>query len=174
MTSTWDELAKQLDSIDKPVSTFKLCRDPEVRDRYLNAQQAATEADRYLKDLPKDTDADARAVLEKEARAAKTELAAARKAYDAHTITLRFTALERKQLEQLQQQHPASEQDEANGDDYAMDTFAPALIAAASLDGMPADAARRYLDTWAPGDARDLWQAAWHIQHTRRTDLGKG
>jgi hypothetical protein len=173
-SSAWDEIAKQLDAIQKPVSTFRLCRDPEVRERYLNAQQAATEADRYLKELPKDADSEARALLEKETRQAKTELAAATKAYDAQTITLRFAALERRDLEQLQKAHPASEEDEANGDDWAMDTFAPALISAASLDGMPVEAARRYLDSWALGDARDLWQAAWAVQHTRRTDLGKG
>lgn len=173
-TTAWDDLAKQLDSLDKPVTTLKLCRDPEVRERYLAAKQAQEQADRYLKQAPKDTDAEALALLTKEAADAKTELTAAQKAYDAQTITLRFTALERKTLEDIQKAHPASEQDEANGDDYAMDTFAPALIAAASLDGMPVEAARKYLDTWSPGDARDLWTAAWSIQHTRRTDLGKG
>jgi hypothetical protein len=50
----------------------------------------------------------------------------------------------------------------------------PALIAAASLDGMPEEAAARYLRTWIPSDARALWQAAWSVQHTQRTDLGKG
>ena len=74
----------------------------------------------------------------------------------------------------LQKQHPASEEEEASGQDWSMDTFAPALIAAASLDGMPTEYARKCLDTWAPGDARDLWQAAWSIQHQKRTDLGKG
>ncbi|MFF8910514.1 hypothetical protein [Streptomyces olivaceoviridis] len=173
-SSTWAELEKQLDSLDKPVTTFKLCRDPEVRERYQQAKQAHEQADRYLKQAPKDTDSEALALLKREAADAKTELAAAQKAYDEQTITLRFSALERKALEKLQKQHPATEEDEANGDDWAMDTFAPALISAASLDGMPVEAARRYLDTWAPGDARDLWQAAWSIQHARRTDLGKG
>ena len=173
-TTSWDELAKQLEQIQKPVRTFKLCKDMAVRERYLTAQQTADESDRYLKQFAKDDDAEALALMEKQAKEAKTELAAAQKAYDAQTITLRFTALERKKLERLQAQHPASEEDEERGDDYAMDAFAPALISAASLDGMPVEAARTYLDTWAPGDARDLWQAAWTIQHQKRTDLGKG
>lgn len=176
MTTSWDELAKQLDGLQKPISTFKLCKDPAVRERYLSAQKDADATALYLKQVPRDGtyDAEALAQLEKQAQDAKKELAAAQKAYDAKTITLRFTALERKQLELLQKQHPASEDDEARGEDYAMDTFAPALISAASLDGMPVEAARKYLDTWAPGDARDLWQAAWTIQHQKRTDLGKG
>jgi hypothetical protein len=175
-TTSWDELAKQLDELEKPVRTFKLCKDTAVRERYLTAQQTADESARYLKQAPRDGSYDAEALdlLEKQAKEAKTELAAAQKAYDAQTITLRFTALERKKLEKLQAQHPASEDDEERGDDYAMDSFAPALISAASLDGMPVEAARTYLDTWAPGDARDLWQAAWTIQHQKRTDLGKG
>ncbi|MFG2359377.1 hypothetical protein [Streptomyces sp. NPDC048521] len=173
-SSTWDELEKQLNTIEKPVTTLKLCRDPEVRERYLTAKQAHEQADRYLKQTPKDANPEALALLKQEAADARKELAAAQKAYDEQTITLRFTALERKALEALQKQHPASEEDEERGEEWAMDTFAPALISAASLDGMPVEAARRYLDTWAPGDARDLWQAAWTIQHTRRTDLGKG
>jgi len=170
----WDALAQRLDNVKKPVQAFHLCDDVAVRDRYLTAKQEAEQADAYLKALAKDTDTEARALVEKQAKDAKAELAAAQKAYDAHTVTLRFTALERQQLEQLQNLHPASEEDEAKGNDFAFDEFAPALISAASLDGMPVDAARRYLDTWTPADAMALWRAAWNIQHQQRTDLGKG
>lgn len=173
-TSTWDALAKRLDSVEKPVGTLKLCPDPNVRDRYLQAKKEADHADGYLKELSKDADPDARALVEKQVSDAKAELIKAQKAYDEQTITLKFTALERKRLEALQDAHPAGEEDEARGDDFALDTFAPALIAAASLDGMPADYARQCLDTWPPSDARDLWNAAWSIQHRKRTDLGKG
>lgn len=178
MTTTaptgWEALQARLDQIEKPISTFKLCQDVDVRQRYLEAKQAAEEAEEYLKRIPKDLDPDARALVDKEAKEARTELSAAKKAYDAKAIVLRFTALERKDLERLQQAHPASEQAEADGAEYDMDTFGPALVSAASLDKMPVDYARKCLDTWAPGDARDLWQAAWSIQHTKRTDLGKG
>ncbi|MGW0948432.1 hypothetical protein ACWD4O_38575 [Streptomyces sp. NPDC002623] len=174
MTSTpWDALAKRLDDIPKPVQELRLCPDPAVRDRYLEAKRAHEQADGYLKQLAKDVDPQAKILVQKEARDAAAELGAAKKAYDAITIVLKFTALERSVLEKLQNTHPASEEDEARGDNYAFDTFAPALISAASLDGMPVDYAARALDKWAPGDARDLWNAAWTIQHTRRTDLGK-
>jgi hypothetical protein len=176
MTSTtdWDALEARLNKVKKPVRTFKLCQDDDIRERFLRARYANEQAQQRLKDLPKDTEADARAVYQQEAKTAAAELTAARKAYDAETIVLRFAALERKHLEALQAAHPASETDEAKGDDYAMETFAPALVSAASLDGMPVEAAARYLDTWSPADASALWDAAWSIQHTQRTDLGKG
>jgi predicted NBD/HSP70 family sugar kinase len=173
-SSTWDALAKRLDSIEKPVSTFRLCQDTDIRDRFREAQYANEQAQRALKDLPKDAAKDARAIYQREAREAAAELADAKKAYDDHVIVLRFTALERKDLEKLQKANPPTEADEAAGQEYAMDTFAPALIAAASLDGMPADAAQKYLDTWHSADAAGLWNAAWTVQHQQRTDLGKG
>jgi uncharacterized membrane protein YqiK len=177
--SDWDALEKRLDNVKKPVRTFKLCDDPDIRDRYLKATREAEDADSYLKkskDQAKDQayDPEALALVEKETARAKAELAAAKKAYDAHTIVLRFTALEQQQLEELQNEHPASEEDEERGNDFAFDSFAPALISAASLDGMPVEAAARYLKTWTSADARDLWNAAWSIQHAKRTDLGKG
>ena len=177
MTTTtangWDALEARLNQVKKPTRTFKLCDDPDIRDRYRNAQADAERAETALGGLTKDSDAEARAYLEAQAKTAKTELAAAKKAYDAHTITLRFTALEQQELEDLQNKHPAGEEGEAEGNDFAFDTFAPALISAASLDGMPVEAAARYLKTWTAPDARDLWNAAWSIQHTKRTDLGK-
>jgi hypothetical protein len=176
MTSTtaWEKLEQRLNQVKKPVRTFKLCDDADIRDRYLAAQRDADQTDAYLKALDKDADPDDRAAMEKQAKAAAAELADAKKAYDAHTIVLRFTALERQELEDIQKKHPASEDDEAQGNDYAFDTFGPALISAASLDGMTVEAASRFLNTWTAGDAQGLWQAAWSIQHTKRTDLGKG
>jgi predicted NBD/HSP70 family sugar kinase len=172
--STWDALAKRLDNVQKPVSTFRLCQDTDIRNRFREAQYANEQAQAALKGLAKDTDPDTRAIYQREARQAAAELVAATKAYNDHVIVLRFTALERKDLEKLQKANPPTEADEAAGQDYAMDTFAPALIAAASLDGMPADAAQKYLDTWHSADAAGLWNAAWTVQHQQRTDLGKG
>jgi hypothetical protein len=173
-TSSWDALEKRLDQVKKPVRTFKLCQDTDIRDRYREAEYDNEQAQKVLKDLPKDADADARAIYQAQVRSAAAELAAAKKAYDAEVIVLRFAALERKDLEKLQKDNPPSEAEESEGKDFAMDTFAPALIAAASLDGMPAAAAQKYLDTWHASDAAALWNAAWSIQHQQRTDLGKG
>lgn len=172
--TTWDALAKRLDRVKKPIRTFSLCDDPDIRDRYLAAKREADRADTYLQSLSPDADTQARALVEKQAKDAHTALAEAKKDYDAHTVTLRFQALEQQQLETLLAEHPPTEQDEADGAEFDSGTFMPALIAAASLDGMPVEAAARYLKTWTPVDARALWNAAWSVQHTQRTDLGKG
>lgn len=173
MSSNWDALQSRLDSLKRPTTAFTICEDPEVRQRLNRAKTAASEAEQILHALG-DDDAAQRPLFEDRAKNARAELAAAHKAFAKASVTLTFQALERKMLQDLQSAHPASEAEEADGDDFAMDTFAPALIAAASVDGMPVDYARHCLDTWSSADARDLWNAAWTVQHTQRTDLGKG
>jgi hypothetical protein len=172
--SSWDSLQKRLDARGKPTRTLSLCDDPDIRDRYQAARQAAERADTFLASLPKDADKEARTQLAKEAEQAHTDLEAARAEYEAHTVTLTFTALERASLEALQAAHPATEEDEERGTDFHFDTFAPALIAAASLDGMPVEYASNAMRTWSLADSDDLWAAAWSVQRSRRTDLGKG
>lgn len=177
MTSTpantsWAAKAKRLDALKRPTQTFTICEDPDARERLTTAKAEARQADDLLAASPENPSE--RAVYEARAKQAAKELAAARKAFDAVSVTLTFTALERTALEALQAAHPASEEQEADGEDYAMDTFAPALVAAASVDGMPVEAARHYLNTWSAADARALFTAAWSIQHKQRTDLGKG
>lgn len=172
--TSWAKLQQRLDNVKKPVATLHLCDDPDVRDRYQQAQRAAEQAHSYLKSLTDDADLNAKALIQTQAQEADAELAAAKKAYDAHTIVLRFTALERQELEKLLAAHPPTEKEEEDGAEFAEKTFGPALISAASLDGMPPEAAERYLNEWTPSDARALWNAAWSVQHTQRTDLGKG
>jgi hypothetical protein len=173
-TSGWNALAKRLDGIDKPTRTLKLCDDPAVHDRYLAAKQAAERAQDYAASLPKDADKDARALVDKQHREAKAALETAQQEYDAHTVTLTFRALERGELEKLQAAHPATEEDEALGRDFNFDTFAPELISAASVDGMPVEYAAQAMKTWSLADSEDLWNAAWSVQRRKRTDLGKG
>ena len=50
MTSStgWGALEKRLNSVKKPVRTFALCDDPEIRDRYQVAKREAEEADAAL------------------------------------------------------------------------------------------------------------------------------
>jgi hypothetical protein len=177
MTSTtngWNALAKRLDGIDKPTRTLKLCDDPEIRDRYQAAKQAAARAEELLKSLAADADKDARALVRKQQVETAAELAAAQEEYDAHTVTLTFRALERGELERLQAAHPATEEYEALGRDFNFDTFAPELISAASVDGMPVEYAAQAMKTWSLADSEDLWNAAWTVQRRKRTDLGKG
>ncbi|MFI8792567.1 hypothetical protein [Streptomyces sp. NPDC055105] len=174
-TTTWDAMQKRLDALQRPTVTFTICEDPEAKQRLTRAKNSADEADQALAAASAMAAGDAgRATLEAHAKDAKTELTAAQRAFDKAAITLRFTALERKELAALQTAHPPTEEDEAEGDDFHSDTFAPALISAASQDGMPVDYARHCLNSWSAADARALWNAAWQIQFQQRTDLGKG
>lgn len=173
MTTTWDQVAKRLDKLKPATTTFTICDDPDVRADLARARAAAEEADATLRQLTADDDPN-RALFVGRAEKAHAALAEAQKTFDKQAIRLTFKALPRQELEQLQRAHPASETEEADGEDYAMDTFAPALIAAASVDGMPPEYAKHLLDTWSAADAQALWRAAWNIQHTTRTDLGKG
>lgn len=169
----WATVAKRLDALKPAVARFTICDDTELRARLNEAKAAADDADAALKSLGAG-DEPARPMFELRAKEASADLTEAQKAFDRAAIVLRFQALPRQELEALQSAHPASEKEEEAGEEYAMDTFAPALISAASLDGMPVEYARQCLDTWSAADAQALWRAAWNIQHQTRTDLGKG
>lgn len=174
MTSNWDALQKRLDSIKLPTANFTICEDPDLRQQLLRAKAAHQQVTDRLAGLADDADPEVKALVQRDVDKTKTDLATAQKAYDKASVTLRFTALERKALEDLQKAHPPTEQGEADGEDFLLDTFAPALISAASLDGMPVEYAQHCLESWSSADATALWRAAWGIQHQQRTDLGKG
>lgn len=169
----WAATAKRLDNLKPAIAKFTICDDAALRTRLNEAQAAADDAEAALKSLGPD-DETARPMFELRTKQTAAELAEAQKAFDRAAIVLRFKALPRQDLEALQNAHPASEKEEEAGEEYAMDTFAPALISAASLDGMPVDYARQCLDTWSAPDAQALWRAAWAIQNQSRADLGKG
>lgn len=175
-TSAWDAIQKKLDSMPKPTQTLRLCSDPEIRDRYQKAKQAAQRAEDYLKSLSKDTDKDALALVRKQTREAQDALKQAQEEYDEHTVVLTFQALERDRLKDLIKEHPPTEEDEEEDSraEFHFDTFAPALIAAASTDGMPPEYAANAMKTWALDDWTSLWGAAWSVQQRKRSDLGKG
>jgi gas vesicle protein len=179
MTSTttgWDAIQKKLDSMPKPTQTLHLCSDPEIRDRYQQAKQVAQRAEDHLKSLSKDADKDALALVRKQTREAQDALAKAQADYDEHTVVLTFQALERGALEALIKEHPPTEEDEErdNNAEFHFNTFAPALLAASSVDGMPVEYAQHAMQTWALDDWKSLWGAAWLVQQRKRTDLGKG
>lgn len=173
-TNSWDAKQKQLSALGKPTATLSLCADPEVRDRYQKAKQEHASIDQYVKSLPKDGDKDARALAHKRLAEAATALQQSEQAYMPITVVLTFQALERRELEKLRAQHPATEEDEEFGRDFHFDTFAPALISASSVDGMPLEYAQQAMETWSLGDSEDLWMTAWSIQQRKRSDLGKG
>ena len=177
MTSTspapaWDELQRKLDGLKPAVATFTICDDDKLRVRLGQAKAELADAEARLKAQDDET-ADT-AAAERRVERARTELAAAQAAYDERAVTLRFRAIPRRQLAALEREHPANEEEEANGEEFHMDDFAPAVIAAASMDGMPLEYAATCMSEWSAADSRDLWSAAYSIQHRNRSDLGKG
>lgn len=183
MTSTashWNETKKRLAAIGPAVSTFTICDDSELRERLADAKKEARAAEAAFSvaggqqtTVAKGATAASDPVKERLERA-RTELAQAQAAFDTRAVTLRFKSLPREDIEALEREHPATEEQEANGDDWNPDTYPPALISAASLDGMPVEDAAEYMAKWPIADFRDLWAAAYGIQNHRRTDLGKG
>jgi hypothetical protein len=168
--SSWNDLKKRLSNIKPAVATFTICDDLDLREQLAAAKKEARDAEAAwttAADEVKD-------IAKKRLDRARTRLDDAQAAFDTHAITLRFKALSREELEDLEREHPATEEQEADGESWNPDTFPPALIAAASLDGMPVEDAREYMAKWSNPDFRDLWNAAYGIQTLRRTDLGKG
>jgi hypothetical protein len=173
-STSWDALKKRLDTMPRPTQALRICSDPDVRDRFQAAKKAATSAENYLKSLSKEADKDALAMVRKQLKDAQDELKAAQSEYDENTVVLTFQALERGELKDLIAKHPPLEEEEAKGAEFHFDTFAPALISAASLDGMPLEYATHAMTAWPLSDWQDLWGAAWSVQQRPRTDLGKG
>ncbi|KFG02761.1 hypothetical protein IQ62_00085 [Streptomyces scabiei] len=174
MTATpdWNVLQKKLDSLQRATATFTICDDADLRTRLGQAKAELAAAEARLKSLAEES-ADTTAG-ERRAERARTELAAAQAAYDERAVTLTFQAMPREQLEALERQHPATEEEEADGEEFHLDGFAPAVLSAASTDGMPVEAAEKLMRNWSAADFRALWSAAYGIQHQGRADLGKG
>lgn len=146
---------------------FVICDDPQVRDRYLRAKRALELAQTYARNSPDDPEAQA------ELDRATAEHDAAKAPYDEAAIRIRFRALPRQSLEQLYKQHKPSEAEAEDGATWSA-SFPPALIAAASVDGMTEQDAQELLDTWSLAEANAMFNAAHGLQHTVRADLGKG
>jgi hypothetical protein len=179
MTSTatpWNDLKKRLADIKPAIATFTICDDSTLREQLADAKKKARDAEAAWTNwnAADDTAKDAKDVFKQRLERAQTELAQAQAAFDTQAVTLRFQALPREELEALERKHPATEEQEADGDTWNKNTFPPALIAAASLDGMPLEDAAHFMARWPLADFRDLWSAAYGVQSHRRTDLGKG
>ncbi|NUV54553.1 hypothetical protein G6W51_16875 [Streptomyces coelicolor] len=172
--TAWDVIQKQLDAMPKPTQVLRLCSDPELRDRYHQAKLAKERAEDYLKSVEKDADKEAVTAVRRQFIETTVAFDQAREAYEAATVVLTFQALERGRLEDLIKQHPPTEEEEQDGDEFHAETFAPALIAASSTDGMPLEYAQHAMRTWALDDWKSLWGAAWSVQQRKRSDLGKG
>ena len=163
----WAAKMERLRARQLAETTFVICDDPDVRTRYQRTKNALDLAQAYAKDHPDDTEAAS------ELAATQAAFNEAKSAYDQVAIVLRFRALPRTALEALYKQHQASEADFDEGKQWA-DSFPPALIAAASVDGMSEDDARELLASWSLAEADAMFNAAYSVQNTTRADLGKG
>lgn len=167
----WADKKRRLAALKPSLSKFTICDDSSLRIHLAEAKAELADAEDRLRALPEEDEGYASGRVRVETAA--LALSEAQATFDAAAITLTFRSLNRDELKELEAKHPPTEQDEADGADFA-DTFMPELISAASMDHMPVDDARAYLDTWPPAESGDLWAAAWGVQHSKRTDLGKG
>ena len=169
----WAKTMARLEKLKPATTVFTICDDLDVKQRHAEARAEARAAKAVL-DATDESDTEAHSFARNQWVRAAAEAEEAQAAYDKIAVRLTFQALGRQELETLQGEHPPTEKQEADGAAWNHDTFAPALIAAASTDGMPIDYARQCLDTWSAGDANALYQAALSVQQQPRTDLGKG
>ncbi|MEV0735433.1 hypothetical protein AB0I51_05585 [Streptomyces sp. NPDC050549] len=164
---TWEQKMERLRRRSLPERVLQICDDAARRTDYDEAKRAAVRAQ-----LLADSDPD-NASLAARATTAAERYAAARRAFDTASVSLRFRALPRPVLEELIHAHPPTDQQAADGAAFNPDTFPAALIAASSTDGMSETEARELLDSWSAPDANALWEAAWQVQQESRADLGK-
>lgn len=146
---------------------FTVCDDNDVATAYQRAVRDHTNASDYLKANPRDEDA------KRETDRAAQVLEETQAAYEAASVPLRLRALPRPALEALLDANKPTEDDEAVGREWS-EPFHAALIAASSVDGMSVDEAQELLATWSLSESRALFNAAYGVQATTRTDLGKG
>lgn len=164
----WQSTLERLRNRRRPTVTLTICDDHAAKQALGEAQYAERQAQRSAETAPDDPGA------KKALAAARRAAQKAQQAVDEASIRLRFQALERKDFEALKKAHPPTEEQAEDGFEFNIDTFAPELIAASSLDGLTADDARTFLDTWSNAEANALFDAAWGVQGESRMDLGKG
>ncbi|MFJ2780292.1 hypothetical protein [Kitasatospora sp. NPDC087315] len=107
---------------------------------------------------------------------AAAELANATVGADKVSTVLTFRALPGETFTDLVKAHPPTPEqaDQAPNSEWNAETFPPALIAAANVDGITEDQAIEFLATWGHADRLALFDAALTPQTERRADLGKG
>ena len=162
----WASTLERLRNRQRPTATLRICDDQAAKDTLATAQWEQRSAQRQYEG---DTSPEAKKAL----KTAETAVTKAQQAVDEASIMLTFRALERTTLDALKREHKPTEEQAEDGYEFNVDTFGPALVAAANTDGMTEDQAREFLETWADAEAGSLFQAAWGVQLESRLDLGK-
>lgn len=163
----WSATRERLLNRTRPVLKLRICDDHDVKRSLAAAMQVESRAKDHADNHPgPEADrllADAQAALER----AKADA-------DAASVVLSFQALDRKSYRALMADHPPTEEQIEDGFDFNLDTLAPVLIAASSLDGITAEDAAAFLDQWSNAEAEALLNTAFGVQREDRMDLGKG
>ncbi|MDX5526082.1 hypothetical protein PV677_36040 [Streptomyces sp. DE06-01C] len=164
----WAATRERLMARARPVLKLTICDDDEAKQALQLAREAEWQAKSKAERAPDDEAAQAAL------RDAAAALDDAQAAFDAVSIPLRFQALDRKTYKELLAAHRPTEEQAEDGYDFNLETLAPILIAASSLDGITEDDATTFLDTWSKAEAEALLNTAFGVQREDRMDLGKG
>ncbi|MER6249383.1 hypothetical protein [Streptomyces griseorubiginosus] len=164
----WAATREKLRNRSRPVAPLTICDDLEAKKALENARFLVRSVSAQLESDPDSTD------LSKELAAANKTLDAAQEAFDAVAIRLQFQALRRPDFEDMKRRHPPTEEQAEDNYVVNLDTIAPELIAASSLNGITEEDAKYYLEEWGEGEAASLFNTAWNVQSSTRMDMGKG
>lgn len=161
VSGSWQAKMQRLQSRPPLERKLKVLDDDDLKNRIAKARR---DVERHkARDPEGDEVAGAQAELDRlEAEAAE------------RTIVLTFRGLPRKAYEQLIVDHPPTKDQKAKGMEYNVDTFAPALVSACSVDGMPVEDARMLLEEWNQTEAGMLFGAALAVNQEQRLEVGLG
>lgn len=171
----WAAKRARLSNRTNVTAKLRICDDDQLKEALADAQRTHLQAQALVQALTEDpSGADRLADAQQALALCDTAVQEAQAAVDEQSTFLFFRALPRPEYEALIKENPPTEEQAEAGEPWNTDTFAPALISASSVDGMPLEDAVYYLDNWGPAEALDLWNAARSVQNTSRMELGKG
>ncbi|MFJ6136482.1 hypothetical protein [Kitasatospora sp. NPDC092286] len=184
----WRAKMARLKARALPERTVRICDDDAAKAAVTDAQLKLAQARAAARTAAaghgiEDSQVDAFVGAHPQVVIAHSVLATAEQALADATIELTFRALPRPVWEALLAAHAPTEEQADKGQDYNVDTFPSALIAAShverdaagtEVDGMTVADAQSLLDEWSDGDAKVLFTGALMVNQKLRADLGKG
>ncbi|MFJ4668893.1 hypothetical protein [Kitasatospora purpeofusca] len=185
----WRAKMARLKARSLPERTVRICDDDEAKAAVTDAQlqlakaRAAARTAAVGHGVEDGRQVDAFVAAHPQVVIAHSVLATAEQALAEATIELTFRALPRPVWEALLAAHAPTEEQADKGQDYNVETFPAALLAAShverdaagtEVDGMTVADAQSLLDEWSDGDAKVLFTGALMVNQKLRADLGKG
>lgn len=157
----------------KPIEhPFSIVVDDNVQVELLDATTALREA-RWRLDAGGESTSEQIAALRADVDGCEARVAQCEQALEDATVRLTFRALPRPGYERLLAEHPPTDEERSEGRGYYVETFAPALISACSVDGMSVEEATELLETWNQAEAAGLFQAALVVNQAARFRLDR-